>query len=361
MSARRALLDSSHCLLVAEIGNNHQGDLELARQCVEAAARAGADMVKFQKRHMPSLFSPQGLARPYGGKNSFGATYGEHRERLELSVDDMVALKGHAEKLGLTFFASVWDEHSLEEMLSIGVGLLKLPSADLINLPLLRACAATRLPLILSTGMSTLAQIDLAVEIVKSYHDDVVLLHCNSTYPCLPENIGLPVMCRLAERYGLPTGYSGHEIGLGPSVGAAALGARMIERHFTLDKTLPGSDHACSLTPEEFSMLSRMVKEIEAASLITEKIFFAEEREVAGKLRKNFVAAYDLPAGHRLKESDLQLRCTGSGGDEVFSEGHGYIEGCYLLRPISAGQVIRTSDLASVEHAGESLQGGSDV
>ncbi len=321
----------SRCLLVAEIGNNHQGDPELARRCIEAAANAGADMVKFQKRHMPSLFTSQGLARPYSGRNSFGPTYGEHRARLELSVEAMSGLKEYAESLGLEFFASVWDEQSLEDMLAIGVRILKLPSADLINQPLLTRCAAARLPLILSTGMSSMEEIDVAVSTVRKYHDNLLLLHCNSSYPCPPEKIGMPVMNELGRRYGLPVGYSGHETGLGPSVAAVALGAGLVERHFTMDRNLPGSDHPCSLTPEEFTQFSAMARDVEAAMRIKEKQVFPEEQAMALKLRKVLVAARDLPQGHCVDPSDFVLKCAE------------YLDGSPALTRVEllAGRVLR--------------------
>ncbi len=192
---------------------------------------------------MEALLTREGRAAPYSGCNSFGPTYGEHRNALELSIEQMAELKAYSESLGLVFFASAWDDPSLVQILDLDVELLKISSAELVNVPLVRKYAQAHVPIILSTGMSSLEDIDVALAEINAYHDDVVLLHCNSTYPCPEDQIGLPVMDGLRERYSLPVGYSGHEQGIAPSVGAAALGACVVERHFTLDKSFKGTDH----------------------------------------------------------------------------------------------------------------------
>ncbi|ADU63964.1 MAG: N-acetylneuraminate synthase family protein [Pseudodesulfovibrio sp.] len=296
------------CFVVAEIGNNHQGDFLVARQMIDEAAAAGVQGVKFQKRDMEALLTREGRAAPYTGCNSFGPTYGEHRNALELSIEQMGQLKEYSESLGLVFFASAWDEPSLRQVLGLDVELLKICSADLVNVPLVRKYAATGIPIILSTGMSSLEDIDVALAEIRAYHDDVVLLHCNSTYPCPEEKIGLPVMEGLRERYGLPVGYSGHEQGIGPSVAAVALGACVVERHFTLDKTLKGTDHQASLEPEELARMVGMIQEVEKAMRVKGKKVFPEEQAAAKKLRKCIVFSRDLPAGHVLTESDLTTR-----------------------------------------------------
>lgn len=305
------------CFVVAEIGNNHQGELEVASRMVEEAARAGADGVKFQKRNTEALLTRAGREAAYTGPNSFGPTYGEHRDALELSAADLGVLKKQAEDLGLVFFASAWDEPSLDEMLSLEPELLKISSAELVNLPLVRKMSAAHIPLIVSTGMSTIADIQAALNEIRLVHDDVVLLHCNSRYPCPEEQIGLPVMQALRDTFGLPVGYSGHERGMGPSVAAAALGACVVERHFTLDKTMRGTDHQVSLTPEELGLVVTMIREVEKALLLQGKTVFPEEQASAKKLRKSIVFARDLPAGHVLVEADLTTKCPGDGVSPV--------------------------------------------
>lgn len=308
------------CFVVAEIGNNHQGEFDVAVRMIDEAKAAGADAVKFQKRCTEALLTREGRAKPYTGRNSFGPTYGEHRDALELSIEQIAKLKEHSERVGLVFFASAWDEPSLEQVVDLDVELLKIASCELVNLPLVHKYAAPRVPIILSTGMSTLEDIDAAVEAVRSYHDDLVLLHCNSTYPCPEEHIGLPVMEALRERYGLPVGYSGHERGIAPSIGAAALGACVVERHFTLDKTMKGTDHQASLEPAELTAMVQMIREVEKSLLVKGKNVFPEEQAASKKLRKCIVFSRDLPAGHVITEADLTTRCPRAGVSPVHWE-----------------------------------------
>lgn len=301
------------CFIVAEIGNNHQGEYDLAVQMIDIAAEIGVDAVKFQKRDTQALLTAEGAAAPYTGPNSFGPTYGEHRDALELDIFQMVELKKYAEAKGLIFFASAWDSISLNQIGGLGVELLKICSADLVNVPTLRQSAAMNLPIIMSTGMSTLDEIDFAVRTLAEYHEQIVLLHCNGSYPSHDEELSLPVMHTLKKRYGFPVGYSGHERGLGPSVGAVALGACVVERHFTLDKNMRGTDHKASLEPSEFESLVRMIREVEKAVKYKEKFVFPSEKAASNKLRKSIVAAVDLKAGQVLGNGDLTVKSPGTG------------------------------------------------
>jgi len=339
------------CFIVAEIGNNHQGEYDVARQMIDEAAKAGVQAVKFQKRDMEALLTREGRATPYTGRNSFGPTYGEHRNALELSIDQMARLKEYSESRGLVFFASAWDEPSLRQILDLDVDLLKICSADLVNVPLVRKYARADVPIILSTGMSTLEDIDVAVAEIRACHDDLVLLHCNSTYPCPEDQIGLPVMDALRDRYRLPVGYSGHEKGIGPSVGAAALGACVIERHFTLDKTLKGTDHQASLEPAELARMVAMIREVERAMGVRGKKVFPEEQTAAKKLRKCIVFSRDLPAGHILAEADLTTRSPRVGVSPVHWD---EVIGATLNRPVKHEEPVQwdTLNLIQVECAG---------
>ena len=341
------------CFIVAEIGNNHQGDVNIAKKMVVAAAAAGVQAVKFQKRNTEALLTRAGREAPYNGANSFGPTYGEHRDALELSMAEMAELKEFTESLGLVFFASAWDKPSLTAMIDLGMELIKICSADLVNVPMLRQAGETGLPVILSTGMSSLADIDLAVAQLKEFHQDIVLLHCNSSYPCPDERIGLPVMARLRERYGLPVGYSGHERGIGPSVAAVALGACCIERHFTLDKTMPGTDHQASLEPQELAQMVRMIREVEKAVVVQEKTVFPAEEKSASKLRKSIIFSRDLPMGHVLTEADLTLKSPGTGVSPVFWD---QALGATLTRSVRHEEMLDW-DMVSVAQATEGKEG----
>ena len=243
------------------------------------------------------------------------------------------------------FFASAWDEPSLIQVLDLDVELLKICSADLVNVPLVRKYAAADIPVILSTGMSSLEDIDVALAEIRACHDDVVLLHCNSTYPCPEEQIGLPVMDGLRERYGLPVGYSGHEQGIGPSVAAVALGACVVERHFTLDKTLKGTDHQASLEPAELASMVRMIREVEKAMRVKGKKVFPEEQAAAKKLRKCIVFSRDLPAGHVLAEADLTTRSPRVGVSPVHWD---EVVGATLNRPVTHEEPVQWDMLSPV-------------
>ena len=336
--------------LVAEIGNNHQGSLGIAREMVRAAAASGACAVKFQKRDMGALFTKAGLDAPYRGKNSFGDTYGRHRAALELSGEALAELKTLAESLGLTFFASAWDAPSLRLLVDIGVELLKIPSADCVNLPLLRLAGETGLPVILSTGMSGPSEVDAAVAELRRHHDRIILMHCNSSYPCPDEQVGLPLIDALRRRYGLPVGYSGHERGLGPTVAAVAFAPAVIERHFTLDRTLPGTDHQVSLSPADFAAMATMVREAEAALRVTRKRVFPGEAAAAAKLRKSIVFTRDLPAGHVLAAEDLTVKCPGTGLSPLLLDA---VAGCLLTTSVRQDDMVVWEMLAAPDATGQ--------
>ncbi len=270
--------------VIAEIGQNHQGDLAIARELIRTAKLCGVDAVKSQKRDVRALLTPEEWSRPYESPHSFGKTYGEHREALELSRSDWADLISYASELGIDFFASPWDLPSARLLLELGCPIFKIPSAAVTNLTLLQEIAGYRRPVILSTGMSTLEEIDAAVEVLGG-GGELYLLQCTSAYPVECDAVNLRAMQTLAERYHRPVGLSGHHRGIAIDAAAVALGARVLERHFTLDRTLKGTDHAASLEPPGLSKLVRDVRAVEAALGDGQKLVLDCERPARAKLR----------------------------------------------------------------------------
>ncbi|UBQ03476.1 N-acetylneuraminate synthase family protein [Curtobacterium sp. TXMA1] len=270
--------------LIGEIGLNHNGDVDIAKRLIDVAADAGLQAVKFQKR-TPEIATPEHMkatprSTPWGEM-----TYLEYRYRVEFDREQYIEIGDHATLRGLDWFASPWDEPSVDFLEDLNVVAYKIASASVTDIGLLRAVAATGKPVILSTGMSTLEQIDRAVETLGTAR--LVLMHATSTYPMPTEEANLRMIDTLALRYaGVPVGYSGHEPGLQISLAAVALGASAVERHITLDRTMWGSDHAASLEPHGLQTLARDVRVIETALGDGIKRIFPGEQAPMAKLRR---------------------------------------------------------------------------
>jgi N-acetylneuraminate synthase len=270
--------------VIAEIGLNHNGDVELAKKLIDVAADAGAQAVKFQKR-TPAISTPEHMKNtpretPWGTM-----TYLEYRYRVEFDREQYIEIGDYATLRGLSWFASPWDEVAVDFLEDLGVVAHKVASASVTDIAMLEALARTGKPIILSTGMSTLEQIDRAVEVLGT--DNLVILHATSTYPLPPEEANIRMITTLQERYaGVPIGYSGHERGLQISIGAVALGAVAVERHITLDRTMWGSDHAASLEPVGFEHLVRDIRVLGEAMGDGVKRIYPGELAPLAKLRR---------------------------------------------------------------------------
>jgi N-acetylneuraminate synthase len=270
--------------VIAEIGLNHNGDVEIAKKLIDVAARAGANAVKFQKR-TPEISTPEHM-RDVPRETPWGTmTYLEYRYRVEFDREQYVEIGDYATLAGLDWFASPWDVPSVAFLEDLNVAAHKVASASLTDVELLEALRATGKPVILSTGMSTIEQIDRALAVLGT--DNTVLMHATSTYPMEPEEANLKVIATLRDRYaGVPVGYSGHERGLQISLAAVALGAVAVERHITLDRAMWGSDHAASLEPAGLEHLVRDIRVIEAALGDGVKRVFPGELAPMAKLRR---------------------------------------------------------------------------
>ena len=270
--------------VIAEIGLNHNGSVELAKQLIDVAAEAGAQAVKFQKR-TPHISTPEHMKNVLRETPWGEMTYLEYRYRVEFDREQYIELGDYPTIRGLSWFASPWDEPSVDFLEEVNVAAFKVASASVTDTGMLAAIAATGKPVILSTGMSTLEQIDTAVEVLGV--ENLVILHATSTYPLPPEEANLRMIPSLQHRYGgVPVGYSGHETGLQISLAAVALGAVAVERHITLDRAMWGSDHAASLEPAGLNNLVRDIRVIEQAMGDGVKRIFPGERAPLAKLRR---------------------------------------------------------------------------
>jgi N-acetylneuraminate synthase len=270
--------------VIAEIGLNHNGDVNLAKQMIDVAADAGAQAVKFQKR-TPHVSTPEHMKSVLRETPWGTMTYLDYRYRVEFNREQYVEIGDYATMRGLDWFASPWDEQAVEFLEDLGVVAHKVASASVTDIPMLSALAATGKPVILSTGMSTLEEIDLAVDTLGT--DNLVILHATSTYPLPPAEANLRTITTLRERYaGVPVGYSGHENGLQISLAAVALGAVAVERHLTLDRAMWGSDHSASLEPAPFRELVADIRVLEEALGDGVKRVFPGELAPLAKLRR---------------------------------------------------------------------------
>jgi N-acetylneuraminate synthase len=278
----RLVGDGEPCFTIAEIGINHNGDLDLARKLISAALLSGCDAVKFQKRTVSVVYTAEELAKPR--ENPFGPTNGDLKHGLEFGEGEYRAIDEYCKLHNILWFTSCWDEGSVDLIARFDPPCFKIASASLTDDNLLRHHRKFGKPVILSTGMSTLDEIDHAVEVLG--REDLVLMHTTSTYPSKIEELNLAVIRTLKERYGVPVGYSGHEVGLATTVAAVALGACVIERHITLDRAMWGSDQAASVEPQGFSRMVRDIHAVEQAMGNGVKRVYDSEVPIRAKLRR---------------------------------------------------------------------------
>jgi len=300
---------------IADIGANHNGDYFLAKRTIERAAQVGADAVKLQKRFMSEVATRELLEREQNKDQIFGKTYREYREHLELNEEEYAKLNSYANELGLIFYATPFDKVSVDFLENIGVGVYKISSQDITNLPLIEYIAKKGKPMMLSLGAADWEEADEGIETVLKYNQQLIVQYCVSVYPTPDEKLNLTALKLVQERYHpLPVGYSGHERDILPSLAAAALGARTIERHFTLDKNLPGPDHATvSLEPEEFKRMVDDARRLRSVLGQPIKQVHPEEMGFREKHRKSLVTAKPIPAGTVITAEMITCKSPGYG------------------------------------------------
>jgi len=337
----RLIGDGQPCYIIAEVGNNHNGDFDRAIALVDAASAAGVDCAKFQMRKLDETYRASSLS---GKDDDLAVEYTlDLLRRFELTTDQQRRIAAYCASKGIQYLCTPWDASSVAILETFGVEAYKVASADLTNLPLLAKLAATGKTLIVSTGMSTTEEIRTAAEFLDIRAVPYVLLHCQSTYPAALHNIHLRFMETLRKIHSA-VGYSGHERGIAVSIGAVALGAVVIERHITLDRTMEGPDHAASLEPEEFKALVAGIREVEAArgQPFAERALSQGELINRENLAKSLVAARDLSAGTTVTDSDIAGKSPGQGLSSLKMPA---LIGRRLNRAMSADDYFFRSDL----------------
>jgi len=303
------------CFIVAEAGVNHNGSLEMAKQLVDAAVKTGADAVKFQTWVTEKVITPDARMAEYQ-KQNLGREQSqfEMAKQLELSYDQFREIKAYADRQDTLFFSTPDEEDSADFLDELGVPLFKIGSGEVTTLPLLRHVALKGKPIILSTGMSTLGEVEAAVRAIEETGNrQLVLLHCVSNYPADPADYNLRAMDTLASAFGYPVGLSDHTLGIEIAVAAVARGACVLEKHLTLDKTMPGPDHRASLDVDEFAKMVQAIRAAESALGDGVKRPVPSELETKKVVQKSIVAARAIRAGEKIAEGDVALRRTSGG------------------------------------------------
>lgn len=324
--------------IIAEAGVNHNGNLRLAKKMIDVASQAKVDAIKFQ------LFVPELLASPtlslssYQKKN-LGKNYSQLKmlKELALKPNDFLNLVQHGKRKKILVLASAFDQESLKTLVESKPPLIKVDSGAITDHPLLKKIAATKIPVILSTGASAMNEIKEALKVIEKFHKKIILLHCTSLYPAPYHRINLNAMRTMAKECGYPVGYSDHSLGVEVSVAAVALGAKVIEKHFTLSRKMHGPDHAASIEPDELTEWAQSIRHVESALGSFEKKPCVEEIEVMKDGRRSIVAIKNLKKGDSLSEESIGIRRPGTGLHPKFYK---RTLGKILSRDIRIGQPL---------------------
>jgi len=301
--------------IIAEAGVNHNGDLELAKKMIEVAKESGVDAIKFQTYQAEKLVTVKSKKAEYQEKNT-GKAEGqlEMLKKLQLSQNEFVELKQHCRGVGIEFLSTPFDLESIDFLYQLGICKWKIPSGEITNLPYLIKVAKTQLPVILSTGMATLQEVAEAVDVLKKYGStEIALLHCTTEYPAPYEEINLKAMLTMQQEFKLPTGYSDHTMGIEIPIAAVAMGAVIIEKHFTLDRSMDGPDHKASLEPDQLKAMVEAIRHVEAALGDGIKQPSYSEIKNIDVARKSIVASKSVSKGELFTEENLTVKRPGDG------------------------------------------------
>lgn len=300
--------------IIAEAGVNHNGSFTLACKLVDAAKAAGVDCIKFQTFKSKNLVSSNAQKAEYQKETTGDGSQVDMLKKLELSYDEFLSLKEYCDKDGITFLSTPFDFDSIDFLNSIDMPFWKIPSGEVTNLPYLLALAKTGKPVVMSTGMCEMAEIEAAIKVLKEYGTtDIKLLHCNTEYPTPFEDVNLRAMQTMRDAFGLEVGYSDHTKGIEVPIAAVALGATVIEKHFTLDRNMEGPDHKASLEPDELAKMVASIRHIEKALGTGDKTPSPSEKKNISVARKSIVAKKAIKAGEELKEDNITVKRPGTG------------------------------------------------
>lgn len=336
-------------LIIAEAGVNHNGSIELAFRLIEAAKASGADIIKFQTFKTEKIITKSTRTADYQVQNTGGQDDQlEMIKKLELSYEEFRKLKVHSKKIGIEFLSTPDEEDSLDFLIDeLGLKIVKIGSGELNNFPYLTRIARKNLPIIMSTGMATLGEVERAIDVIRSDTDaKITLLHCTTNYPCPMEEVNIQAMCTLATAFKLDVGYSDHTLGMEVPIAAVALGACVIEKHFTLDRTMEGPDHAASMDPDEFHQMVSAIRNIEKALGDGVKRPNPSENRIKEVVRKRVVAARDLAVGEILTPDSLVMKRSNEG---LFAEHLELVLGRRLKRSVNNDCGITWNDLMGGE------------
>lgn len=356
MSHRASLVIANHlinvdseCYVIAEIGHNHQGSLGTCKELFLAAKSAGVNAVKLQKRDNKTLFTKETYNRVYDNPNSYGTTYGEHREFLELGWHEYVELQKYAKELGLDFLSTAFDIPSADFLEKLDISAFKFASGDLKTIPLLKHVAKFGKPMIMSTGGASMNDIRRAYDAVMPINNQICIMQCTGGYPPEWHELNLMVIDTLRKEFpDIVIGFSSHDSGIAMAVAGYMLGARIIEKHFTLNRAMKGTDHAFSLEPAGMTKMVRDLRRLKLALGDGKKSIYANEIVPITKMGKSLVAKRDLPQGHVLTDDDIAMKSPGGGVPPYEWEN---LIGMALAQPMQEDEAFDLAKLASRKSA----------
>ena len=300
----------SHTLIIAEAGVNHNGNLDIAFQLCKAAKESGADVVKFQTWNTEKIITKNVPQADYQVENTgCSESHFDMLKKLELSYEDFTKIKKYCDEIGIQFASTADEEESLDFLVSLGIPYIKIGSGEITNIPYLRAMGSKKLPIVLSSGMATLGEVETALfELENAGATDIILLHCTTSYPCVVEDVNLNAMLTMKNAFKLAVGYSDHTEGIEVPIAAVALGATVIEKHFTLDRKMAGPDHLASTEPREFKQMVESIRNIEKALGSGVKIPTKTEKEISDVVLKRCVASCCIKKGDVFTEKNVCVK-----------------------------------------------------